>query len=98
MERFSITPSRVHRLVEDHYLAATRVDGVISIPVDFVMDDAPLTGLRGTMLVLLDAGFTNDEAIAWLLTPNADLDDTPIAYLQQGRKSAVRRATQGLAF
>ena len=98
VERLGIGVSRVHRLLEDHHLAATRIDGVRSIPADFVLEDQPLPGLRGTMLVLLDAGFTNDEAIAWLLSHNAELGDTPVAQLRAGHKSSVRRATQGLAF
>ncbi len=98
VERWGITPSKVHRLIEEHQLAAVRVDGALRIPADFALEDGPLPSLRGTILSLLDAGFTEDEAVAWLFAENDELGETPIAALLAGRKSAVRRATQGLAF
>lgn len=98
VERWSLTPSRVNRLLEDHALAAVRIDGVQRIPAEFAQEDGPLSSLRGTLLALLDAGFSNDEAVAWLLTENDELGERPVAALLAGRKSAVRRATQALAY
>lgn len=95
---WGITPTKVHRLLEDHVLAAVRVDGVLRIPAEFVKDDEPLHPLRGTLLALLDAGFTEEEAVAWLLADNDELGERPVTALRAGRKSAVRRATQALAF
>ena len=98
VERWSTTPSKLHRLIEDHYLAAVRIDGVLRIPAEFIAGDEPLNSLRGTLLALHDAGFSEEEAVAWVLTENNELGERPIAALNAGRKSAVRRATQGLAF
>ena len=98
VERWQITPSRLRRMIDDHYLAAVRIDGVLRIPAEFVAGDEPLSSLRGTLLALHDAGFSGDEAVAWLLTENDELGERPIAALNAGRKSAVRRATQALAF
>lgn len=98
VERFQLSPGKLHRLIEDCHLAAVRIDGVLKVPALFVQDDHPLPPLRGTLLVLRDAGFTNDEAVAWLLTENDELGERPIDCLVAGRKSAVRRATQSLAF
>nr|WP_243752782.1 Rv2175c family DNA-binding protein [Leucobacter ruminantium] len=98
VERFDLSPGKVHRLIEDHHLAAVRVDGVLKVPAEFVQGDQPLPSLRGTLLVLLDAGFAEDEAVAWLLEENEELGERPVAALNAGRKSAVRRATQSLAF
>lgn len=97
-ERLGLTPGKIHRLIEDHHLAAVRVDGVLGVPAEFVQGDHPVASLRGTLLVLLDAGFSDAEAVAWLLAENDELGERPIAALNAGRKSAVRRATQGLAF
>jgi len=97
-ERWGMTPSKLHRLIEDNQLAAVRIDGVMRIPAAFVRDDEPLNSLRGTLLALHDAGFSSDEAVAWLLNDNDELGEAPVAALQEGRKSAVRRATQALAF
>ncbi|MBL3687261.1 DNA-binding protein [Leucobacter zeae] len=98
VERFQLPPGKLHRLIEDHHLAAVRIDGVVQVPAMFVQDDHPLPPLRGTLLVLLDAGFSNDEAVSWLLSDNDELGERPIDSLVAGRKSAVRRATQSLAF
>lgn len=98
VERWGLAVSKIHRLLEEHHLAAVRIDGVLRIPADFARGAEPLSPLRGTLLSLFDAGFSNDEAVAWLLAPNDELGETPVSALLSGRKSAVRRATQGLAF
>lgn len=98
VERWQMTPSKVRRLIEDHVLAAVRIDGVLRIPAEFVQGEEPLGPLRGTLLALHDAGFSDEEAVAWLLTENSELGERPVAALIDGRKSAVRRATQSLAF
>lgn len=98
VERWSTTPSKLHRLIEDGYLAAVHVDDVLRVPAEFVVDDEPLQSLRGTLLALRDAGFNNEEAVSWLLSDNDELGERPVEALRAGRKSAVRRATQSLAF
>ncbi|MGJ0204849.1 Rv2175c family DNA-binding protein [Leucobacter sp. gxy201] len=98
VELFELNQSKVRRLLEDHHLAAVRVDGVLKVPALFVKDGEPLASLRGTLLALHDAGFSSDEAVAWLLAPNDELDGRPVDLLRAGNKSAVRRATQSLAF
>lgn len=98
VERFGLTQSKVRRLIEENYLAAVRVDGVLKVPAAFVAGAEPLAALRGTLLVLLDAGFSNDEAVEWLFEVNEELGESPIDALNAGKKSAVRRATQSLAF
>lgn len=98
VERWEMTPSKVRRLIEDHHLAAVRIDGVLRIPAEFVSGDEPLGPLRGTLLALHDAGFSDDEAVLWLLSENDELGERPVAALVAGKKSAVRRATQALAF
>lgn len=98
VELLGLTPGRIHRLFEEYVLVARRIDGVLRVPAEFLLNGEPLAPLRGTMLVLLDAGFSEDEAVEWLFAENDELCETPIAALRAGRKSAVRRATQALAF
>ncbi|GAA1321458.1 Rv2175c family DNA-binding protein [Leucobacter albus] len=97
-ERLGLSVSKVRRLIEDHYLGAVRIDGALHIPTEFIHDDQPLPSLRGTLLVLIDAGFSDDEAMDWLFSVSDELGECPIDSLVDGRKSAVRRATQSLAF
>ena len=63
----------------------------------FIVDDHPLSSLRGTIIVLQDAGFTDDEVIDWLLAPDDELGRSPIDALLAGHKSAVRRVARTLA-
>lgn len=96
VDLLGIGVSRVRRLIEDRHLAASRIDGVIKVPADFLQNGEPLTELRGTLIVLGDAGFTDDEAIAWLLENDDTLGTAPIDALRAGRKAEVRRVAQAL--
>lgn len=98
VERWQTTPGKLRRMIEDHQLAAVRIDGVLRVPAEFIAGHEPLNSLRGTLLALYDAGFSDAEAVAWMLNENEELGERPVAALNAGRKSAVRRATQGLAF
>ena len=93
-----VTPGKVHRLIEDRYLLATRIDGVLRVPAVFLRDGEPLHELRGTIMLLVDAGYTDDEATTWLITPEDSLGTAPIEALRAGRKAEVRRVAQALAF
>lgn len=98
VERLGIPQGKVRRLLEDRVLLATRIDGVLKVPADFLVDDQPLHELRGTVLVLADAGYSDDETVNWLLSEEDSLGTTPIAALRAGRKTEVRRVAQALGF
>ncbi|MGW4930344.1 Rv2175c family DNA-binding protein [Agromyces sp. NPDC004153] len=97
VERLGLTPSRIRKLIDDRHLLAMRVDGVLKVPASFLRDDAPLPELHGTAVVLADAGFSDAEALEWLLGEEDSLGTSPIAALRAGRKSEVRRVAQALA-
>ncbi len=97
-ERFDMKLSQVRRLVEERSLLALRVDGVLKVPELFLGETEPLRELRGTAMLLLDDGFTEEQAITWLLTEEDSLGTSPITALRAGRKSEVRRIAQALAF
>lgn len=88
---------RVRRLLDDSFLVGSRRDGVLRVPAVFIVDDRPLPSLRGTIMVLHDAGFDADETIDWLLTPEESIGVAPIEALLAGRKSEVRRVAASLA-
>lgn len=90
--------SKVRRLIEDRALLAARVDGVTRVPAAFLDGSEPLGDLRGTIVVLGDAGFSDDEAIHWLLTEEDSLGVPPVDALKAGRKAEVRRVAQALGF
>lgn len=88
---------RVRRLLDDHHLVGSKRTGPFAVPAVFIVDGAPLASLRGTVIVLQDAGFSDDEVIDWLLAEEESIGLSPIEALRRGRKSEVRRVAQTLA-
>lgn len=95
-EILGLKVSQVRRLIEDRALLASRIDGVWKVPADFISGNEPLSELRGTLVVLGDSGFTDDEAMHWLLETEDSIGMSPIAALLAGRKAEVRRVAQAL--
>jgi hypothetical protein len=91
------TPGRVRRLLDEHFLIGSRRNGAFAVPAAFVVDGRPLPSLRGTIIVLQDVAFSDDEVIDWLFTEEETLGRTPIAALRDGHKSEVRRIARTLA-
>lgn len=88
---------RVRRLIAEQHLVGSTRNGAFAVPSVFIVDGRPLASLRGTIIVLTDAGFSDDEVIDWLLAEEEELGRTPIAALLDGHKSAVRRIARTLA-
>jgi hypothetical protein len=92
-------PGRVRRLIDEHTLPGTRIDGVLKVPADFIKDGEPLHDVRGTVIVLHDAGYSDDEALNWMLADTELLGGVaPVDALRAGRKAEVRRVAQALGF
>jgi hypothetical protein len=90
--------SKVRRLIEDRSLLASRIEGVWCVPELFLRDGEPLPELKGTLILLADSGYTDDEAMHWLLNDEESLGVSPISALRAGRKAEVRRVAQALGF
>ena len=97
-EILDLRVSQVRRLIEDRSLLARKIDGVWKVPDLFIVGGEPMHELKGTLVVLADAGFTDDEAMNWLLSEEQSLGVSPIAALHAGRKAEVRRIAQALGF
>jgi hypothetical protein len=96
-ELLGIQPGKVRRLIEEHHLIGIKRDGVLMIPSELIIDGEPLASLRGTIMVLLDDGFSLGGSIDWLYTVEESLKTTPMQALIAGRKAEVRRLAQSLA-
>jgi excisionase family DNA binding protein len=96
-DALGVTQSRIRKMIEERQLLAVKRDGMLSVPADFLRDDEPLSELRGTLFVLADAGFRDDDAMQWLLSEEESLLVAPIDALRAGRKAEVRRVAQALA-
>lgn len=96
-EKLNIPLGKVHRLIEEHSLIEVRINGIRKVPALAIKDGEPLANLRGTVFVLLDAGFSLTAAIEWLLTDEESLQDKPLHALAAGKKAEIRRLAQALA-
>lgn len=111
-ERLGIEAGKVRRLIQDGELVGAKRGerSIFQIPEPFLADadgpagddgtatQVPLQPLKGTLVLLRDSKYSDDEAIRWLLTENDELGKTPVESLREGMKHAVRRAAQSLAF
>jgi hypothetical protein len=98
-ERLGIDVVKVRALLKDRQLLARRRGerDVLSIPAEFIQDGWVLKGLPGTLVLLLDARYTDEEALRWLFTDD-DLPGSPIDALRANRGTEVRRRAQALGF
>ncbi len=98
-QRLGVDVNRVRQLLQDRQLVALRRGerGVLSIPDAFLLEAAPLPELRGTLVVLADAGFSDADAVRWLFTTDDSLGGSPLESLREGRKTEIRRRAQALA-
>jgi hypothetical protein len=99
-ERLGTDASRVRRLLQDRNLVGVRrgEPRTLQIPAALLDGDQPLPDLRGTLTVLADAGYSDEEALSWLFSPDDSLPGTPVQALREGRQTAFRRRAQVLGF
>lgn len=113
-ERLGTDVGRVRRLLQERKLVAARHGErrILSVPTRFLLGGQDglwevVPSLQGTLVLLADAGFSDEEAIRWLFTPDPSLQglgtgpvrpQTPIDALAEGHKTEVRRRAQAVAF
>lgn len=95
-EKLGVSSGKVRQLVQERSLLSRRRDGVWQVP-EALLDDKVMGDVKGTATVLVDGGFTADEALTWLLRDENALGATPLEAIRQGRKTEVRRLAQSLA-
>lgn len=101
-EALGIEASAVRDMLRQRTVIATRRGPreTWQIPAGFIHqhEGAPrvLPTLPGTITVLADGGFPDDEILEWLLSPSEELGTTPLAALREGKRAPVRRAAQML--
>jgi hypothetical protein len=96
-QQLGIPISRVHQLMRDGHLLAVRRDGVAVIPEDFLSGTAVVKGLPGTVTVLRDGGYADEEILRWLFADDPSLPGTPIGALRSNRGREIKRRAQAMA-
>jgi excisionase family DNA binding protein len=95
-ELLRIPKGKVNRLLEEYSLVAVKREGQLMIPAELIVDGEPLAPLRGTIVLLMDSGYSIEESVAWLYTHSDVLGQTPLQSLLEGKKAPVRRLAQML--
>ncbi|GAA0407941.1 hypothetical protein GCM10010357_31100 [Streptomyces luteireticuli] len=98
-ERFGVEVTRVRQLVKEGQLIAVRrgENRALHVPAEFIGEDRIVKGLAGTLTLLKDDGFSDEEMLEWLFTPDPTLPGTPVQALRENRGTEVKRRAQALA-
>lgn len=103
-DALGVEPSRARGLVASrHVIGVKRGERTtFQVPAAFVVTDPDgrpevLDTLRGTVILLSDAGFSDPEALRWLFTEEESLGTSPVEALRSGQRAQVRRLAQALA-
>jgi hypothetical protein len=96
--RLRVSSTKVRTLIRDHRLLAISRDRQPAIPCLFFDELGIAKHFTGLVDVLLDGGFTRDDAMAWLFTVQDDLDMYPAAALHTHSAREVIRRAQAEAF
>lgn len=99
-EELGLPINKVHSLLDERAIVAVRIGerNIRSVPAAFLMDGHPIESLKGTIAVLTDSGFNDEEILRWLFTEDDSLPGRPVDALKQGRKTEIRRRAQASAW
>lgn len=94
------TKNKVRQWASERELIAlsTRSSRERRIPAACIDGSKIVKGLGGTLVLLADSGFSDEEAAVWMFTVDDSLPGRPIDALRENRPGEVRRRAQSLAF
>ncbi len=98
-ELLDVEVTRVRQLVKEGQLIAVRrgENRALQVPAEFIGECRIVKGLVGTLTLLRDDGFTDEEMLEWLFTADLTLPGTPAQALRENRGTEVKRRAQALA-
>jgi RNA polymerase sigma factor (sigma-70 family) len=88
-QRLGLPVTRIHRMLRDGKLLCVRRHGIAMVPAEFLSGREVVKGLPGTITLLRDAGYSNEEIMRWLFTVEDSLSGTPIGALRSDRDREV---------
>ena len=98
-EQLNVPVTKVHDYVNAGKLLSWKKEGKKVVPAALLDVDGGLCKfISGAITVLLDGGFSQDEILGYLFTPDDSLPGRPIDALHgHGAREVIRRA-QAMAF
>ncbi len=97
-ERLGTDIVHARTAVKDGTFLAVRRDGALVVPERQLDGDQPVKHLVPVLRLLRDAKYTDEEALAWLSTPDDSLPGSPFDALHENRATEVKRRAQALGF
>jgi hypothetical protein len=100
-QRLGLSATRIHQMFRDGQLLALRRGDELMVPAEFLApgeQPAVVKGLVGTVTLLRDAGYADDEILRWLFTEDDTLPGSPIEALRSNRGREVKRRAQAMGF
>jgi Rv2175c C-terminal domain of unknown function len=97
-QRLAVPVTKVHQMIREGGLIAVRQQGVLTVPAELIAGRTVLKHLPGVLTLLYDAGYTDEEALRWLYTPDETLPGTPAAALDGNGATEVKRRAQALGY
>jgi hypothetical protein len=96
-QHLGVSAGRVRTLIRDYNLFAVSLGGQPAVPALFFDDDGIAKHYTGLVHILLDGGFTRDEALHWMFTTIDDLGIHPAQAIHTHSAREVIRRAQALA-
>ena len=97
-DRMGIGPSGVRDLLRAGSLLAIGTPEGPRIPAEQLDGPALVKHLVPVLTLLHDAGYSSEEALRWLTTPDDSLPGTPLQALHENRATEIKRRAQALGF
>ena len=97
-ERMGIGPTGVRDLLRAGHLLSVKTDEGVRIPAEQLDGDHLVKHLVPVLTLLRDAGYSDEEALRWLTTPDDTIPGTPLQALHENRATEIKRRAQALGF
>jgi excisionase family DNA binding protein len=99
-ELMGLGVTRVRELLREGGIPFLRAEptGPVYIPADLVTDVGPVKHVGAVLTLLRDAGYSEDEQMRWLFTPDPTIPGTPAQALRENRGTEIKRRAQALGF
>ena len=100
-ERTGLDIMAVRQLLKDGRVIGSRRpgDNVLCVLAD-QLDEVgePVKHLTAVITLLRDNGYSDEESLEWLTTPDDSLPGTPLQNLRDNRGTEIKRRAQSLVF
>lgn len=98
-ERLGVVVTKVMDLLNDHKIIAVQRDGIRYVPEAFLSTKKSNTHrfIPGVIALLSDGGYSDEEILRFLFTPDDSLPGRPIDALHGHLAREVMRRAQGMA-